>query len=519
MLSMMADLHAAGGGRLRGGRAGIYEQSVELLLDRWNELRDVEEGRSVGDLLGMNLDQLRRAVERLAYEVHRRRGAGEGGTAAEITESELLDALGQERSLEVPVDERRVKDYLHQRSGILFGESPSVYRFPHRSYQEYLAACYLNRRGPDALFAEVEAAPELWREVVLLAVGKVAPETPYLAWVLLEGLVKVSPPAAVAAEDPGFLRALYAALAIRENGLWQDVQQQDDPKLERVREWLQRSLEVGALSPVDRGATGRVLALLGDRRRGVGLTEAGIPDVDWVKIPGGVFTMGPDPGPWSKAARIQPEVDDFRIGRYPATHVQYQAFIDDGGYSPKWKRCWTREGLKWKGDRQGPDEVPVEFEAANHPRVEVTWYEASAFCRWLGEKLGHEVRLPTEVEWERAARGKDGRVYPWGDGWDASRCNAGETGIGTTCAVGSFPSGASSESVLDLSGNVWEWCSTKWRNSYEEPADDDPEGEASRVLRGGSFAVDCFGARCAIRVSGDPRFADVYLRFRVSAPI
>jgi predicted NACHT family NTPase len=192
MLSMMADLHAAGGGRLRGGRAGIYEQSVELLLDRWNEIRAVEEGRSVGDLLGMNLDQLRRAVERLAFEVHRRRGAGEGGTAAEITESELLDALGQERSLEVPVDERRVKDYLHQRSGILFAESPSVYRFPHRSYQEYLAACYLNRRGPDALFAEVEAAPELWREVVLLAVGKVAPETPYLAWVLLEGLVKVS---------------------------------------------------------------------------------------------------------------------------------------------------------------------------------------------------------------------------------------------------------------------------------------------------------------------------------------
>ncbi len=520
ILTMMADLHASAGGRLRGGRAGIYEQSVELLLDRWNEIRDVEEGYSVGELLGMHVEQLRQALERLAYEVHRERGVGEGGTAAEISDGELLRALGRERSREDWVDERRVVDYLHQRSGILFGESPTVYRFPHRSYQEYLAACYLTRkRFPDLLLEDVRSDPALWREVVLLAAGKVSP-TPFMVWALLEGLVPVEPGPETRLDDPAFLPALYAALAIRENGLWKEVQPQDAPKLERVRQWFQRSLEIGALSPVDRAAGGRVLALLGDRRRGVGLRDDGLPDVDWVEIPGGRFTIGPDASTWrakpSPAAEV--EVGSFQIARYPVTSAQYQIFIQDGGYSAKWKHCWTDAGWKWKGDRQAPDEPREEFLLANHPRV-VTWFEASAYCRWLSDKLDHEVRLPTEAEWERAGRGGDGRAYPWGDKFDSANCNVHETGIGTTCAVGSFPSGATLEGVLDMSGNVREWCSTKWRDSYVKPADEDPEGKASRVLRGGSFAGGLILARCAYRYSISPRVASLSYGFRVAAPI
>jgi len=519
MLTMMADLHASAGGRLRGGRAGLYERSVELLLDRWNQLRDVGEDRTIAEVLGMDLEQIRQALEEFAYEVHRLRGRASRSEPADVTDAELWKALDRERSRDRVVDERRVMDYLHQRSGILLADSPSLFRFPHRSYQEYLAACHLTRvRFPELLLSEVKADPALWREVTLLAAGKVA-ATPFAAWALLEGLVPREPDAEVTREAPEFLRALYAALAVGETELWRKVQDQDAGKLERIRLWLERSLELGALAPVDRAAGGRVLAHLGDRRKGVGLRKDGLPEIDWEVIPAGPFVMGPDR--FSKTEEIEVDVGAFRIARWPVTNVQYEVFVSDGGYTSKWRRCWTQAGWKWKGERRRPkDEGASEaLLLPNHPRVVVTWYEAWAFSRWLAEKLGFEVRLPSEAEWEKAARGCDGRVYPWGEDFDATRCNVLDTGIGTTSAVGAFPSGSSPYGVLDMSGNVWEWCATTWRKTYEEPAVEDPEGTASRVARGGSFGIGQVFARCAFRHYNLPDDADALLGFRVSAPI
>ena len=510
MLTMMVDLHASGGGRLRGGRAGLYEGSVELLLDRWNQTQ----GKSAADGLGMDVDAIRRALERLAFDVHREHGV-EGEVAAEITDTELWRALGRERSQEGLVDERRVIGYLHERSGILLGESPTRFRFPHRSYQEYLAACHLIHRGfPKRLREVVEDDPVLWREVVLLAAGQVA-QTSFMVWSLLEILVAEAPLADVKAEDPRFLRALYAALAIEEQGLWDPVEPPDKAKLERVRSWLERSLEIGALSPVDRATGGRVLAVLGDDRRGVGVREDGIPDIDWVEIPGGSFQMGGLGGD----PIIELNVLPFRLSRFPVTNRQFEAFVEDGGYSAKWKDCWTKAGWIWKEAQEAREDVFADRRLSNHPRVDVSWYEAVAFCRWLGEKLGYEVRLPTEAEWEKAARGTDGRLYPWGDTFEAERCNVVETGIGRTSAVGSFPSGASPYGVLDSAGNVWEWCSTQWRETYDDSANEDLEGEASRVLRGGAFGLNRDGARCAFRLAGRPGDAGRVSGFRVSAPI
>ena len=133
----------------------------------------------------------------------------------------------------------------------------------------------------------------------------------------------------------------------------------------------------------------------------------------------------------------------------------------------------------------------------------VSWYEAVAYCRWLSEIVGYEVSLPSEAQWDRAARHTDGRTYPWGsEEVAATRCNMGETGIGHTSTVGLFPEGNAACGALDMAGNVWEWWRTKWRGdyeNYERKAADVLGGEDARLLRGGAFYVDRDSVRCAAR--------------------
>jgi formylglycine-generating enzyme required for sulfatase activity len=149
--------------------------------------------------------------------------------------------------------------------------------------------------------------------------------------------------------------------------------------------------------------------------------------------------------------------------------------------------------------------------------VGVTWYEALAYCHWLTERLrgwedapeplarllreeGWQVRLPSEAEWEKAARGTDGRAFPWGNEADPDRTNYYDTGIGSTSTVGCFPSGAGPYGIQDMSGNAWEWCATKYQDSYKDYQDDnDPQGNDARVLRGGAFVDDEWYVRCAAR--------------------
>lgn len=120
--------------------------------------------------------------------------------------------------------------------------------------------------------------------------------------------------------------------------------------------------------------------------------------------------------------------------------------------------------------------------------------------------------MPTEAEWEKAAGGTDGHIYPWTGAFDLSKCNMGETDIGGTSPVGLFVDGASPYGCLDMAGNVWEWCSTQWLDNYveyEKRVNERPKGDARRVLRGGAFGDDRHDVRCACRVGSDPRGRDV----------
>lgn len=497
MLTMMADLVASGAGVFRGGRANLYKASTHLLLDRWNEVRHRDGVHRLSSEFGIGIEEIQKALEEVAYEAHKSRGAENAG-AAPIQDVEVWKALDRHRPKEVRVlDTKTVTEHLNQRSGILLAESRERYCFPHRTFQEYLAACYLRQKSfPNLLRDELKADPNLWREVFLFAAAQVA-DTPFAVWGLLERIVPKLPSDEAPLDDPQFRLALYAGKAVAESSLWKDIDEADGEKLERIRTWLTRTLGRGALAPVERAEAGRTLATIGDRRKGGGLQLDGVPEIDWVEIPAGQFLMGD--------GRRSVELHAFRMSRYTVTNAQYESFMKENGYHKR--EYWSKKGWAWrqKTNRAGPENYEG-FTLSNHPRVGVSWFESEAFCGWLSVKVGFEVRLPREAEWEKAARGEDGREYPWGDRFDPNLCNSLETGIGRTSAVGMFPGGKSLYGLFDMSGNVWEWCMDLYQASRSSGA---------RVLRGGAFDSDDAALRSADRGYDPPDGAYDTRGFRV----
>ncbi len=233
-----------------------------------------------------------------------------------------------------------------------------------------------------------------------------------------------------------------------------------------------------------------------------------------VYVPPGLFIMGEGGETW-----IVRLAEGFFIDKYPVTNARYRAFIEAKGYM-KWE-YWTRGGWKartmnsWTKPRYWDDS---RFNAPDQPVVGVSWYEAMAYCRWLSEETGKLYRLPTEVEWEKASRGVDGRAYPWGDVFEAERCNTAASGIHRTTPVGYYsPQGDSPYGVSDLAGNVWEWCNNLYSRGYTYR--DLMEAGAWRVVRGGSWGSDPEGALCASRVDLIPVHFDHNIGFRVVLPI
>jgi formylglycine-generating enzyme required for sulfatase activity len=220
-------------------------------------------------------------------------------------------------------------------------------------------------------------------------------------------------------------------------------------------------------------------------------------DKEMILIPGGSFVMGCDEGFAKHRPQHSVSVEAFYIDRYPVTNQEYKRFIDETGhpvphYHVSW--CDTR-GYNWDVETRS-----FPQDKAYHPVVLVTWEDASAYARWAGK------RLPTEAEWEKAARGGDGRIWPWGNEASIDCGNTAEAGIGGTTPVEQFtPQGDSLFGVADLIGNVWEWTSSLFKPYPYDPCDgrENPVATAWRVLRGGSWVNDLYTARCYTRLDGD----------------
>ena len=223
---------------------------------------------------------------------------------------------------------------------------------------------------------------------------------------------------------------------------------------------------------------------------------------DWVEIPGGRGTMKTN----EENVTLQIPTETYWMGKYPVTNAQFAKFIEAGGYNnQKW---WTQEGWQYRVDKgwaQPRDWGDSAWNGAEQPVIGVSWFEAVAFCQWLAEAAflpsGQKIMLPTEAQWQYAAQGTDGREYPWGNDFDKNRCNSKESGIGKTTPVTRYAGkGDSPFGVVDMAGNVWEWCLT----DYHDLTNDVNTKANRRVLRGGSWGNDHGLARAAYRDYGDP---------------
>jgi formylglycine-generating enzyme required for sulfatase activity len=413
----------------------------------------------------------------------------------------------------------------------------STVHFYHQLLQEYFAARELLKRGKSDLsgfgnltglwrwpwleseMPPVEQAKDSWEPL---------PPPPPTGWeettILAAGMAPDN--------DDQLGRALIEINPVLAGRCLYEGRPQVDPALrQQVIDALLQTIARPEVALRVRIAAGEVLGYLGDPRLGQVVT-----------ISAGKFRMGDNKGRDNEKPQHELFLPDYQIGRYPLTNAEFAHFIEAGGYHDQ--RWWTEAGWRekekptfeaepWTEPRWWDD---ADYNKPNHPVVGVSWYEILAFCRWLSAETGRSYRLPSEAEWEKAARGRDGRQHPWGNKFEARRLNAfeGSQPVHATTPVGIYPTGVSPFKVFDCAGNVWEWCATKAGEHFMNPKfkaypydiDEDEwleaylNGTDIRALRGGTYISGEDDTRCTIRVRNSPYFRDRLNGFRLLvAPI
>jgi energy-coupling factor transporter ATP-binding protein EcfA2 len=471
LLSLMCALwlrrsHAASAGSLPTTRGGLYREAVDLLIERWTT-RDKTQDYSLTDLLQMSPGGVRTALERLALVCHGRLGE-ERRAISSFTYGDLLDSvLTVDPAARVNTFE--LAEFLSHRSGILVELAPNQLAFTHFSFQEHLAACWLTRPElfPDRIQGLVLADPQRWSDVADLVAAECEfrgrqGDVRSLVLGLLDGH------GAAVLPDRSWSCVVVAAVLFRRYLYRPGEAPMESTLGQSLRDRIIEALGAGALGAQDQAFLGRTLSELGDSRAGVGLTGAGIPDIAWSE------TISMDDGT---------DTAPFQVSLYAVTNQQFEAFLsaENGYVNTQW---WTQPGIESVLRLGGPAGVPEPAWSANFPYVNVSWYEADAFTKWLAAELATEIRLPSSAEWRAAARGPESLEYPYGNEFDGAANNSAFTGLLSACAVGLFPRGRSPYGLFDLGGNVFEWTSTPW----PEPREDSPASmDSSYIVCGAAY--------------------------------
>ena len=536
LLTLMATLHMNKG--LPEDRADLYNDSVDLLMVRWKQQAGADKALlDELNLPGLKLSALREVLEGLAYEVHAENVGREG--TADIREGKLLTAFRP--LLSNSWDKAAVVvDYIEKRAGLLLfkGEKDGErqFAFPHRTFQEFLAACHLASQG-DLNQLGVELARQNaghWKEVLVLAARQAKSDRGAALADALIGSDPFDPATAESATSDDFRCAVIAAEQLLEIGLANLAGSKPrDAARRRVATWLTGGLQAIGQVPeaAGRAYIGDLLSDLGDPRFD---PERLYLPVDrllgFVRIPADPeFRIGTREADMKRVAEIIGDevpveeindaltpTPDFYIARYPVTVVQFRTFVEASGLE-----LGDARAVRDPGSR------PVRY---------VSWHEAVAYCQWLNERLatasvleGSEavrlvregswrVSLPSELEWEKAARGGlESAVFTWGDTPDPNRANYFDSEIGDTSAVGCFP--ANGFGLRDLIGNVWEWTRSRYGPYPYRPDDGrenpEPKDDDRLVVRGGAWGDGRRYARCAFRSVNQPDDRVGALGFRV----
>ena len=512
LLTLIASLHAANA-QLPEDRAELYKSAVGLLLSRWyRHLGDRSDALLTPEFAGalrMGAESIRIGLQKLAFDLHLRQ---QNDAAARISKTEVGDifakVLPQNR---IPME---LGEFLSQRAGLLVLDSNGGYDFPHRSFREFLAACHIvdtDQEPHSSLVKLVHENADWWREVFLLALGKVSQGGMANAIVIIESLLPAEPDKVAVTSEQHWRDAALGGLALVELRIKERFADYSFASaiVQRVSAWLACLLQEGHLPPRERAEAGDCLAKLGDPRRGVTLDAEGLPDIEWVEI---------SPG-WITTAESCGNVPAFKIARYPVTVTQYGAFVAGKCYALK--EYWSAQGWYWRvyRNRITPAAWEEQINFPNRPVVGISWHEAVAFCNWLSEKRQQTIRLPSEEEWEYAAAGEQGRGYPWGETAEplGQWANTAESQIGHPSAVGMYPKGSTPEGVMELAGNVWEWCGNRYADASISDKKNriDAEARGERPLRGGSWWAPTEHSRCAKRKSFQPAAGDPDVGFRL----
>ncbi|MCP4375170.1 MAG: NACHT domain-containing protein, partial [bacterium] len=321
LLTLMASLHAWRLRDLPKKRVELYKETVELLLDRWERRKfpgqdEAQQPKSLLEWLKADKEAVLTLLSELAFQAHQQQ-LDAAGLTADIPEKALTQGL-----LDISGEEVRPKllvGYLRDRTGLLIPHGVEVYTFPHRTFQEYLAACHLTEQDdyPENIVDLARQDPNRWREVVLLAAARFA-EAPLMLWGLAEALCYQEFNEGDTTTQDAW-GALLAGQALVESAKLGKISPRNRPKVERIQKWLVAILtkqqpKGKAFPVVERALAGNLLAVLGDPRSGVGLREDGLPDIEWCEVPAGEFLMGDTA--FSNAPPHRVTVSGFHISRY-----------------------------------------------------------------------------------------------------------------------------------------------------------------------------------------------------------